>query len=258
MSIFNREKPIINTIKQRQPRKPIQIALDALIIIIAVIGLFLIIQPLYLHWQQDKASQKLEQEFDNGDGTIIIRPDEYVVPGEDIEYLTENEDEYDLPPSQTDETILTEPTEQEPEPEEIVVKAIGRMIIDRIDLKMPVAEGSTKYNLRVAIGHYSHSADAGQPGLSIYLGHRMYNYGRHFNRLDELVENDSIVIETKSKRYTYKVDGISVIEPKQLYEAFNEQTNGESRILLVTCTPVRVASHRLLIHGQLVDTADIG
>lgn len=257
MSIFNRDKPIINTIRERQPRKPIQVALDALIIVIAVIGLYLVIQPLYLHWQQDKASQKLEEEFDDGDGSIVIRPDEYIVPGEDVEYLTENEDEYDLPPTQPGETTQTQETVQEEEPEEIVIKAIGRIIIDRIDLKMPIAEGSTKYNLRVAIGHYSHSADAGQPGLSIYLGHRMYNYGRHFNRLDEMVENDTIVIETKTRRFTYKVDGISVIEPQELYDAFNEQTNGESRILLVTCTPVRVASHRLLIHGQLVETVDL-
>ena len=37
MSIFKRDKPIPNPIKERQPKKPIVIFLDIIIIIIAVI-----------------------------------------------------------------------------------------------------------------------------------------------------------------------------------------------------------------------------
>ena len=201
---------------------------------------------MYVHWQQDRLSDQLQEAFDEGDGTITFNASDWEVPGEDVEYFDDNEGEYDIPGHVEEE-----------EPEVIVVKAIGRIIIDKIGVNMPVAEGSTKYNLRVAIGHYSYSAPAGEPGLSIYLGHRMYDYGRHFNRLGEVEQGDTVVIENKTHRYTYEVDRISIIEPQELIEAFNENTLGDSRILLVTCHPVRVASHRLLVHGKLVNTEEI-
>lgn len=248
MSIFNREKPIANPIKERQPKKPIVWFLDILVIVIAVIGIYLIVKPMYVHWQQDRLSTKLQENFEEGDGTITFKADQWVVPGEDLEYFEEN-DGYDIPPASTDEVI-----EPEPEPEIITVQAIGKIKIDKISVDMPIAEGSTKYNLRVAIGHYSYSAAPGEPGLSIYLGHRMYDYGRHFNRLGEIVSGDIVVIESKQARYTYEVDGISIIDPQEIPAYFNEQTNGENRLLLVTCHPVRVASHRLLVHGKLINT----
>lgn len=248
MSIFNREKPIANPIKERQPKKPIIWFLDILVIVIAVIGIYLIVKPMYVHWQQDRLSTKLQENFEEGDGTITFKADQWVVPGEDLEYFEEN-DGYDIPPASTDEV-----TEPEPEPEIITVQAIGKIKIDKISVDMPIAEGSTKYNLRVAIGHYSYSAAPGEPGLSIYLGHRMYDYGRHFNRLGEIVSGDIVVIESKQARYTYEVDGISIIDPQEIPAYFNEQTNGENRLLLVTCHPVRVASHRLLVHGKLINT----
>ncbi|NLW12476.1 MAG: class D sortase [Clostridiaceae bacterium] len=247
MSIFNREKPIENPIKERKPKKPIIWFLDILVIIIAVVGIYLIVKPMYVHWQQDRLSSKLQENFDDGDGTITFQADQWVVPGEDLEYFEDN-DGYDIPPAESD---IAEP---EPEPEVITVKAIGKIKIDKIGVDMPVAEGSTKYNLRVAIGHYSYSASPGEPGLSIYLGHRMYDYGRHFNRLGEVVTGDIVVIETKEARFTYEVDRISIIDPQELPAYFNEQTDGENRLLLVTCHPVRVASHRLLVHGKLIST----
>lgn len=247
MSIFNREKPIKNPIKERKPKKPIIWFLDILVIIIAVVGIYLIVKPMYVHWQQDRLSARLQENFDEGEGTITFQADQWVVPGEDLEYFEDN-DGYDIPPAESD---IAEP---EPEPEVITVKAIGKIKIDKIGVDMPVAEGSTKYNLRVAIGHYSYSASPGEPGLSIYLGHRMYDYGRHFNRLGEVASGDIVVIETKEARFTYEVDRISIIDPQELPAYFNEQTDGENRLLLVTCHPVRVASHRLLVHGKLINT----
>lgn len=253
MSIFNREKPLVNPIKERQPKKPIIWFLDILVIIIAAIGIYLIVKPMYVHWQQDRLSTKLQENFEQGDGTITFKADQWEVPGEDLEYFEDN-DGYDIQPSGSD-IVETEPeSEPEPEPEVITVQAIGKIKIEKIGVDMPIAEGSTKYNLRVAIGHYSYSAAAGDPGLSIYLGHRMYDYGRHFNRLGEIISGDQVVIESKDTRYTYEVDGISIIDPQELPVYFNEQTNGENRILLVTCHPVRVASHRLLVHGKLINT----
>jgi sortase A len=257
MSIFNREKPIVNPIKERQPKKPIIWVLDIAVIVIAVIGIYLIVKPMYVHWQQDRLSKQLQEAFEEGEGTITFNADDWVVPGEEIETFGDDNGYNFDETEDLGETEQSETEPFEPEPEVITVKAIGRMKIDKINVDMPIAEGSTKYNLRVAIGHYSYSTPVGEPGLSIYLGHRMYDYGRHFNRLGEVVTGDKVVIENKSQRLTYEVDRISIIEPRELPEYFNEPTEGDSRILLVTCHPVRVASHRLLVHGKLISTENI-
>jgi sortase A len=240
----------------RRPRKklrPVIIILNILIVVLAASGLYLIVEPYYLHWQQDKMTTNLENAYLEGDGTIYIDPEAYQVPGEEAEidetFGTTVSSESGAS-SDAGSTAAPTPT---PAPVKVVIKAIGQIKIPSINVNMPIAEGSTRYNLRVAISHYSNSAAVGQPGLSIFLGHRMYTYGRHFNRLDEVVIGDLIIIENKQYRYTYEVDQIDTVLPNQLGVEFNTPLEG-SRIMLVTCTPIRIASHRLLVKGKLIST----
>ncbi|MEA4888090.1 MAG: class D sortase [Clostridiaceae bacterium] len=238
----------------KKKRTPLLIILDILIIAMAAVGLYLIIKPMVIHWQQDRMTQNLLQNYENGDGTIYLDPSALIVDGEDVDYFSDNEPtvttDTSLDPSLPSESALPSPT---PAPAKVVIKAIGRIRIPCINVDMPIAEGSTVYNLRVAIGHYSNSVGLGQVGNSIFLGHRMYSYGRHFNRLNEVAIGDMIIIEDKTNRYTYTVDQIDRILPSELVTEFNAPVEG-SRITLVTCDPIRVASHRLLVKGVLTST----
>jgi sortase A len=85
----------------------------------------------------------------------------------------------------------------------------------------------------------------------------MYTYGRHFNRLGEVGQGDTIVLEDKTNRYTYLVEENVAILPKDLPAAMTVSTS-EARLLLVTCTPVRVASHRMLVKAYLIKTEKLG
>lgn len=254
----------------RKKRKPALVVLDLLIVVLALAGLALILRPMINHWQQDQVSQELLNNFEQGDGTVTFDPDQLVVDGEDIEYFNDF-DAYESSPTTsppTDPTYTTQPggptkpsSELSPTPEptptkapeKVVVRAIGRIEIPDIKVNMPIAEGTSKYNLRVAIGHYTPSAPLGQPGRSVLLGHRMYTYGRHFNRLGEMEIGDTIIIEDKQNRYTYTVDKIDRILPYDLLKEIYAPVEG-SRIMLVTCDPIRVASHRLLVRGELTKT----
>lgn len=237
-------------------RKPVIIILDILIVAIAAVGIYLIVSPMITHWQQDRLTQSLDDAFEYGDGIIEIDPDAWAVEGEDVEYV---ELEETIPGTTTGPTLDPGTTETagETEPAEkqkVEVKAIGRMKIDKIDLNMPIAQGSTLHNLRVAIGHYSPSAGFGQPGLSVFLGHRMYTYGRHFNRLNEVEIGDTIVIEDRTTRFTYEVDQVDIVEPEEMLRRLQRLGGDEPRIMLVTCHPVRIASHRLLVYGRLLSS----
>lgn len=232
------------------------IVLDLVIILLFITGVFFLLEPEYLHWRQDQMTDDLMNAYDVGEATILIDPNAYAVPGEEPEinqtYETVSTD------TATDITVTTTigPTPT-PLPAVIVVKAIGRIKIPVINVSMPIAEGATTYNLRVSIGHYAYSADIGEPGLAIFLGHRMYTYGRHFNRLGEVAIGNQIIIENKSFRYTYEVDQIDTVLPTDLAVEFSAKYE-ESRIMLVTCTPVRVASHRLLVKAKLIATESLG
>ncbi|MDW7659772.1 MAG: class D sortase [Bacillota bacterium] len=257
----------------RKKRKPVLVVLDMLIVALALTGLALILKPIINHRQQDQVSQELLDNFNHGDGTVTFDPDQLVVDGEDIEYFSDF-DEYETAPTtskpadtnyttqpggptkpSSDLTPTPEPTPTEA-PEKIVVRAIARIEIPDINVNMPIAEGTSKYNLRVAIGHYTPSATLGKEGRSVLLGHRMYSYGRHFNRLGEMEIGDVIIIEDKQFRYTYTVDKIDRILPYDLLKEIYAPVEGR-RIMLVTCDPIRVASHRLLVRGELTKTEAI-
>lgn len=245
-----------NPVTRRRRLRVQNTILIILIIAMATTGLYLIFEPMYVHWMQDRLSQSLLNNFENGDGTIIIDPNAYEVPGEQ-DYIEEDEE---ITTTQVETTPVGEVTptpSPTPVPEKIVIQAIGRIKIPKIDVDLPIAEGATVYNLRYAIGHYIHSVQPGQPGWSIYLGHRSYNYGRMFNRMGEVETGDKIIIETKKYRYTYEVDRIDVVDPDTLFYEFSVPTD-EARIMLVTCTPIRIASHRMLVKGILIKTETIG
>jgi sortase A len=244
----------------KKRRKPGMVIFDVLIVLLVVSGLYMVLRPVIIHYLQDRVTQELVKQFDQGDGTILIDPNALPLNGEDIDYYADMEGtETTVASNSSDPTetssVPGETTAPSPTPAaaKVTVKAIGRVIIPTINVNMPVAEGIAKYTLRVAIGHYSRSAGFGQPGNCILLGHRMYNYGRHFNRLGEVAIGQQIILEDKKNRYIYEVDQIDTITPDKLIEELYKEVEG-SRIMLVTCTPLRVASHRLLVKGSLILT----
>ncbi len=247
-------------IRLKKKKRPLLILLDLLIVVVALAGIGLLLRPYLVHRQQDNMSQQLLDNFDEGDGYVEFYPDELVVDGEDIEYFDDFDEYEDVRPVKPQTSpAATGETEPEPEPEpsqtqeKIRVKAIARIQIPKIKVDMPVAEGATKYNLRVAIGHFTPSPGLGNEGLSVLFGHRMYTYGRHFNRLGEVEIGDEIIILDKENSYSYKVDQIDRVLPQGLPEAIYTPVQGQ-RLMLVTCDPIRVASHRLLVRAELIDT----
>ena len=236
-------RPAKNRHKLRLP----QAALLSIAIVLGLSGLTLLLYPIYVHDQQDRLSAQLEKAFDQGSGTIEIGADAWTISKEETDTLSGTpavSQESQPVPAQT-------AADQAADSDKVTVVAIAKIIIPKINLKMPIAEGATDTSLRVAIGHYTPSVMFGENGLSILLGHRMYTYGRFFNRLDELAVDDQLQIETQTERQTWQVIETSVVWPEDLGSVFG-RTYDAPHLLLVTCTPVRVADHRLLVTLKLV------
>ncbi|MHC6178666.1 class D sortase [Clostridium sp. JNZ X4-2] len=125
---------------------------------------------------------------------------------------------------------------------------IGILIIPKIDLKVSIGEGTDMATLRYAVGHFKGTAMPGENGNFALAGHRSYTFGQYFNRLGELKIGDEITIETIKGNYKYKIFNTKVVLPQQV-EVLN--ATKDSTMTLVTCTPIRVATHRLIISARL-------
>jgi sortase A len=133
-------------------------------------------------------------------------------------------------------------------PSEDINAVIGIMKIPKIDLKVAIGDGVDNKTLKYAVGHFQGTAMPGEKGNFCVAGHRSYTYSEYFNRLDELKEGDDIIVQTKKGEFTYKIYEKKVVEPTEVSVLNSTEA---ATITLVTCTPIRVATHRLIIKGKL-------
>lgn len=130
-------------------------------------------------------------------------------------------------------------------------KVLGVIQIAKIKLKEPIVEGVNKSNLRSGIGHVPGTAALGQQGNCALAGHRNYTYKKFFRKLDELVPGDEITISTKKEDLIYTVTGKSVVTPEDV--SVLRGSKDDNILTLITCTPVYVASHRLIVTAELTE-----
>lgn len=122
--------------------------------------------------------------------------------------------------------------------------------IPSIDSENPVREGTESNVLSDSLGHEPRTALAGEEGNCVIAGHRNYNFGKYFNRLDEVEINDLIYLDTATATYTYAVTDIKVVEPTDV--EILESVEGKEILTLYTCTPIYIASHRLVIIAERI------
>ncbi|MDO5572833.1 MAG: class D sortase [bacterium] len=128
-------------------------------------------------------------------------------------------------------------------------EVLGVLRISKIDLEEGIREGSSSNVISSALGHMEETALPGQTGNCAIAGHRNYVFGRFFNRLDEMEPGDTVEIETLDGTYTYEVTESFVVEPEDV--SVLSQDASQSELTLITCTPLFVGSHRLIIRGVL-------
>jgi sortase A len=128
---------------------------------------------------------------------------------------------------------------------------LGVMVIDKISLTAPIAEGTDNKSIRYALGHFKGTAMPGAVGNFAIAGHRSYTFGEYFSRLDELEAGDMIKVMYKGNTFNYVVDDSFVVKPSEVEVL--DQTE-DATITLVTCTPKWTGTHRLIVKGHLVNT----
>ncbi len=122
-----------------------------------------------------------------------------------------------------------------------------RIVISAIGVDWPVVPGDSWEELKQGIGHRVGSANPGERGNLILSGHNDV-YGEPFRDLEKLDMGKDVLVYTGANVYRYAIKAKRVVVPTDL-SALAQSRN--PIITLITCTPYRVDTHRLILIGEL-------
>lgn len=126
---------------------------------------------------------------------------------------------------------------------------LGVINIPSIACRETIKEGTTNAVLKSAVGHMDDTSYPGFPGNCVIMGHRNYTYGLFFNRLNEVKIGDVLSVESNGITRLYMVYASYVVEPDDFSESVQ---SGLNEVTLITCTPIYVATHRLIVKAVLI------
>lgn len=132
-------------------------------------------------------------------------------------------------------------------------EAMGYIAIPKIDLNLPVYEGVGADVLTHGIGHLPETSYplGGESTHSALSGHRGLAEAELFTNLDKVGVGDRFFLHILDEVLAYQVDQIVVVEPNQIEVL--DIVEGEDLCSLITCTPLGINSHRLIVRGTRVE-----
>ena len=125
---------------------------------------------------------------------------------------------------------------------------IGFIKIEKINLSLPIYEGTEDKVLLKGIGHMknTHLPSLEEKYHTILAGHTGIMAKTLFDDLPKLEIGDLFQITIWNKDFNFEVCEIKIIDPFD-NNVFNQ--DGQY-VTLVTCTPKYINSHRLLVTGK--------
>jgi len=222
-------------------------AIAAVMLLCVAAGAWFALSPTLEKNRMMEQQNALIDSIENGGGEIVL---DAALAAADVDFYDDNDEETPEP----DYTAATETptTEPEAEPSDTVITGIGVLSIEKIGAKLPVTDGVTTAQLKVAVGHVRGTPEIGGEGSAVIAGHRSYTYGQFFNRLGEMAVGDVIQYQSiDGELMEFAVYEILEVEPGDPAALF--QPEGKNTITLLTCTPIRTATHRLLVRAELIN-----
>jgi sortase A len=130
---------------------------------------------------------------------------------------------------------------------------MGYLEIPTIELNLPIAHGTDSKTLEKYIGHVvGTSLPIGGSGTHAVLsGHSGMASQRMFTDLHELNTGDLVLLHVLGDTLAYEVESMETVLPENVSGLSIEP--GEDKLTLITCTPIGVNTHRLLVHCKRVE-----
>lgn len=132
-----------------------------------------------------------------------------------------------------------------------VTGIMGYLDIPKIKASLPIYHGVDDAVLQMGVGHLPGSSFpvGGKNTHAVLTGHSGIPDSELFTRLDELEVGDTFSVTVLTNTATYRVYDISTKLPDDVKLGFEE---GKDYCTLITCTPIGVNTHRLVVRGERV------
>ena len=129
---------------------------------------------------------------------------------------------------------------------------MARLQIPKIGVDLPVYHGTSDETLLQGAGHLQGtSLPVGGPDThAVITAHRGLAEATMFTRLDEVAVGDPFTINVLGDVLSYRVVSTRVVKPEDT--ASLRQEPGRDLVTLITCTPLGINSHRILVTGERV------
>lgn len=129
---------------------------------------------------------------------------------------------------------------------------MARLRIPSINLDLPVYHGTSDATLLKGVGHLQGtSLPVGGGGTrAVLTGHRGLANATMFTHLDKIEIGDTFSVDVLGEVFTYRVFDYKVVSPHDTEEI--RAVPGKDLMTLITCTPLGVNTHRILVTGERV------
>lgn len=133
---------------------------------------------------------------------------------------------------------------------------MGYIAVEKIHVKLPIYHGTSAGVLQEAVGHLEGTSfPVGGGGTHAVLSaHRGLPSAKLFSDLDKVEVGDTFTVNILDRVLTYEVDDISIVLPNETEKLQIEP--GKDYVTLMTCTPYGINTHRLLVRGHRIETAE--
>lgn len=134
---------------------------------------------------------------------------------------------------------------------------MGRLRYDALTIDLPVYHGTSDAVLERGVGHLEGTSlpVGGQGTRSVLTAHRGLPSATLFNDLNKAAVGDVFTVSVLDQVLTYRVFDVQVVDPDATASILPEA--GEDLITLVTCTPLGINSHRILVTGERITPTPI-
>ena len=134
---------------------------------------------------------------------------------------------------------------------------MGRIRIPKIDVDLPIYHGTSDAVLARGAGHLegSHFPIGGEGTRSVISAHRGLADAAMFTDLDRVEVGDIFTVAVFDEVLTYQVITKEVIAPED--SGTLRPVIGEDLVTLITCTPLGINTHRIVVTGERITPTPI-
>jgi sortase A len=132
--------------------------------------------------------------------------------------------------------------------------AVGQIDIPTIGSSYTIIQGTDEASLEKGPGHYPATALPGMGQTVAIAGHRT-TYLAPFNKINQLVAGDRIIITMAYGRFVYVVQYHRIVLPTALWVTHDV---GYERLVLSACNPLYSAAQRIIVFARLTSVQALG